>query len=100
MAKYSTQLDQPGKIAEVPHVSWWKIGNEAVAMSESPIGVIVDPERVVQKGNIQYTDNNFGYGDSVQFMNNPAHEQTEPDGTLWSTATAIQFTSRTSFKQW
>lgn len=28
------------KVSEVPHVSWWKVGEDAVAMTETPIGTV------------------------------------------------------------
>lgn len=54
---------------------------------------MVDPETVTQKGEVQYDDNNFGIPKDDQnyiLTNNPAHEHTEPDGTLWSTVSAIK----------
>ncbi|XP_076117851.1 carotenoid isomerooxygenase-like [Mytilus galloprovincialis] len=91
---------QSNKIVEVPHVSWWQIGNQAIAMTEMPVGVVINPVKVEHNGYISYKDNNFGYGKSVQLTNNPAHEHTEADGTLWSTVTAVRFTSQTHLNIW
>lgn len=88
------------KIAGVPHVSWWKIGNHAIAMSEAPEGVVIDPHMVEQRGAVKYLDKNLGYSSDVTFTNNPAHEQTERDGTLWSTVAVVKFFSRTRLNIW
>lgn len=95
--KWKDALANNSKVNEVPHVSWWQIGNEAVAMTESPIGVIIDPNSVTQKGWIQYRDRNLGFPDTPDygFINNPAHEHTEPDGTLWSCVGLTHFVSQT-----
>ena len=60
-------------------MSWWTIGNHAIAMSESPDGVVIDPNMVEQKGAVKYLDKNLGYGNDVTFTNNLAHEHTEKD---------------------
>lgn len=98
--KWNKFIENSTKVDEVPHVSWWQIGNQAIAMTEMPVGVVIDPHRVEQKGRVSYLDNNFGYGNDVMFTNNPAHEQTEKDGTLWSAVTAMRFVSRTHMKIW
>ncbi|WAR11686.1 NINAB-like protein [Mya arenaria] len=84
---WRANFSSTSKVPEVPHVSWWQVGNQAIAMSETPIGVVVDPNSLQQHGNAQYTDQNMGFPDTPAhgFTNNPAHEHTEPDGTLWST---------------
>lgn len=68
-----------------------------------PLGVVIDPESLSQKGYIQYDDDNFGIprdNPQYQLTNNPAHEHTEPDGTLWSTVAAVKFENRTQLKIW
>lgn len=35
---WRANMSDNSKVPEVPHVSWWQIGNEAIAMSETPIG--------------------------------------------------------------
>ncbi|XP_053406723.1 carotenoid isomerooxygenase-like [Mercenaria mercenaria] len=98
--KWEANLSDTSKVAQVPSVSWWQIGNEAVAMTEIPIGVIIDTHGVSQKGWIQYKDNNMGIPDTPQygFTNNPAHEHTESDGTLWSALVVTNFVSKTRLK--
>lgn len=100
--KWSGNLSLGSKVTEVPHVSWWLIDNQAIAMSETPVGVVIDPHNVVQKGNIQYDDDNLGVPNTEQYLfsNNPAHEQTEPDGTLWSTVSVVKFETQTHLKIW
>ena len=39
--KWAANISDTSKVTDVPHVSWWQIGNEAVAMSEGPIGIII-----------------------------------------------------------
>ncbi|XP_045174041.2 carotenoid isomerooxygenase-like [Mercenaria mercenaria] len=97
---WSANISDSSKVQDVPHVSWWQIGNEAIAMSETPIGVVVDPNEVAQKGYIHYNDDSFGTSGDQRYSvtNNPAHEQTEPDGTLWSAASVLEFTSHTNMK--
>jgi hypothetical protein len=41
-------------------VSWWTIGNHAIAMSESPDGIVIDPNIVEQKGAVKYLATNLG----------------------------------------
>lgn len=98
--RWAANLSDSSKVDQVPHVSWWQIGNEAVAMTEMPIGVIIDPNSVAQKGRIQYRDHNLGIPDTPAygFTNNPAHEHTEPDGTLWSTVAVTHFVSQTEIE--
>ncbi|XP_045188570.2 carotenoid isomerooxygenase-like isoform X2 [Mercenaria mercenaria] len=98
--KWESNLSDTSKVAQVPSVSWWQIGNEAIAMTEKPVGVIIDTHCVSQKGWIQYKDNNMGIPDTPQyyFTNNPAHAHTEPDGTLWSASIAVNFVSGTRLK--
>ena len=100
MHKWDAFVTNSTKTVGVPHVSWWKIGNHAIAMSESPDGVVIDPNTVEQKGAVKYLDKNLGYGKDVTFTNNPAHEHTERDGTLWSTVAAVRFVSRTRLNIW
>lgn len=100
MHKWDAFATNSSKLAGVPQVSWWKIGNHAIAMSESPDGVVIDPNTVEQKGTVKYLDKNLGYGSDVTFTNNPAHEHTERDGTLWSTVAAVRFISRTRLNIW
>ena len=100
MHKWKTFRKNSNKIGGVPHVSWWKIGNHAIAMSESPTGVVIYPNMVEQKGTVKYLDTNLGYGSDVTFANNPAHEHTERDGTLWSTVAVVRFVSRTRLNIW
>lgn len=49
---------------------------------------------------MQYDDDNLGVPDTRQFLfsNNPAHEQTEPDGTLWSTVGVVKFETQSYLK--
>jgi hypothetical protein len=63
-------------------------------------GVIIDPNDVTQKGSIQYDDNNLGVPDTNQYLfsNNPAHAQTEADGTLWSTVSVVKFETQSHLK--
>jgi hypothetical protein len=49
MYKWKTFRKNSTKTVGVPHVSWWKIRNHAIAMSESPDGVVIDPNMVEQK---------------------------------------------------
>ncbi|XP_045181134.1 carotenoid isomerooxygenase-like [Mercenaria mercenaria] len=99
---WSANLSDNSKLEKVHHVSWWQIGDDVIAMSEFPIGVIIDPDEVAHKGYIQYNDDNLGVPNSMQYFtnNNPAHEHTEPDGTLWSAVAVIKFETRTLLKSW
>ena len=38
MDKWQDAIYQSGKVAQVPHVSWWQIGGLPLAMTETPIG--------------------------------------------------------------
>ena len=60
----------------------------------------MDNVNVAHKGWIKYNDDNLGIPDKPEhgFVNTPAHEQVEPDGTLWSTLVIFQFVSRTRLK--
>ena len=62
--------------------------------------MIIDPTDVTVKGYMQYDDDNLGVPDTRQFLfsNNPAHEQTEPDGTLWSTVGVVKFETQSYLK--
>lgn len=97
---WSANMSDNSKVQDVPHVSWWQIGNEAIAMSEGPFGVIVDPNAVEHNGYIKYNDDFFGTSGAQRFQitNNPAHEQTERDGTLWSAISIMEFVSQTQMK--
>ena len=69
----------------------------------SLLGVVVDPETMTQKGYVKYDDDNLGIprnNPQYQLTNNPAHEHTETDGTLWSTVTAVKFNSQTALSLW
>ncbi|KAL4220089.1 Retinoid isomerohydrolase [Mactra antiquata] len=100
--KWNANMSSQNKVLEVPHVSWWQIGDKAVAMTETPIGVVIDTDNMVQKGYVPYNDNNLNVPDTPQYMmtNNPAHEQTEPDGTLWSTIAVQKWETPSYLKQW
>lgn len=68
-----------------------------------PAGVVIDPESLSHKGYIQYDDDNFGIprdNPEYKIIQTPAHEQTEPDGTLWSTVAALKFETQTQLKIW
>lgn len=39
--QWEGNITHSGKVAEVPHVSWWTVGNDAIAMTEMPIGTLV-----------------------------------------------------------
>ncbi|XP_053387890.1 carotenoid isomerooxygenase-like [Mercenaria mercenaria] len=98
--KWNGNMSSHSKVSEIPNVSWWLVDNQAIAMTEQPIGVIIDPHDVVQKGYMQYDDDNLGVPDTQQYLfsNNPAHEQTEPDGTLWSTVSVVKFETPSHLK--
>ncbi|XP_060584886.1 carotenoid isomerooxygenase-like isoform X2 [Ruditapes philippinarum] len=98
--KWEAEMSNKSRVSSVPDVSWWQIGNQAVAMTEIPIGVIIDNGDVSQKGWIKYNDDHLGIPDTPEygFTNNPAHEQTEQDGTLWSTLVVTHFVSQTHLK--
>ena len=66
MHKWKTLRKNSNKIDGVPHASWWEIGNHAIAMSESPTGVVIDPSMVEQKGIVKYLDKNLGYSNDVR----------------------------------
>ena len=36
--KWAAKMSDKSKMSAVPHVSWWQIGDQAVAMREGPIG--------------------------------------------------------------
>ena len=88
------------KVVEVPNVSWWKVGNQVIAMTETPVGVVVNPDSVTHKGYIDYKDDNLGFDKKVMFSNNPAHEHTEKDGTVWSVFSALDMGSMPNLKIW
>ncbi|XP_060575784.1 carotenoid isomerooxygenase-like [Ruditapes philippinarum] len=98
--KWFGNMSAKNKVSKIPNVSWWLVGNQAIAMSGQPIGVIIDPNDVTQKGYIQYDDNNLGVPDTTQYLfsNNPAHAQTEADGTLWSTVSVVKFETQSHLK--
>lgn len=95
---WSANMSDHSKVTEVPHVSWWMIGDDVIAMTEVPPGVVIDQHSVEQKGYVQFTDSNMGLPEGTSFTNNPAHEHTESDGSLWSSAVSVSFTSKTALK--
>lgn len=36
--RWAANISSSAKVTYVPHVSWWKIGGETLAMTENPIG--------------------------------------------------------------
>ena len=52
---------------------------------------------MTQQGYVRYKDDWFGYPvkEGWQFVNNPVHEHTDRDGTVWSTVGVSKFTNRT-----
>ena len=53
------------------------------------IGALVDVHTVDNLGWFEYGDKDLGY-ENVRFEDNPAHEHTEPDGTVWSTTAVLR----------
>lgn len=98
--KWHSKIADRQKVSQVPHIGWWKVGNDAVAMTENPLGVIVDTGDVTQKGSINYKDTNIRIPETPQhgYVNNPAHEEMEQDGTLWSALVVSHFVSKTRLK--
>jgi len=41
MDQWATNISESGKVERITSVSWWMVGDEAVAMSEGPIGRFV-----------------------------------------------------------
>ncbi|KAH3873821.1 carotenoid isomerooxygenase-like isoform X2 [Dreissena polymorpha] len=95
---WDPNITRSSKVVQVPHVSWWQVGDIPLAMSEGPLGVAIDTETMQQKGWIQYADDNFPMTQEYMYTNNPAHEHTEADGTLWSTVVVIRWLSASAMQ--
>ena len=70
----------------MPHVSWWQIGNDVLAMSEYPKGFKVDPHNAKavspkNQGEVDFTTNFPSGGWEL----NPAHQVVDEELGLIST---------------
>ena len=63
-------------------------------------GADIDIHNVKVTGMYPYKDDNFGYGYGHIFIDNPAHEHQEPDGTLWSNTIVVKPLGEDQFEQW
>ena len=79
-------MHKPGKPSMIPNVAWWKVGKEALAMSEWPTGDMIDVHNIKDLGGYEYNDNNFNQ--TWGSAHSPSHEQYEdwndPYGKIWS----------------
>ena len=53
--------------------------------------VDVNADDVTATGYHSFEDDRFDLDEDYRFINNPAHEQVERDGTVWSSTLAIQY---------
>ena len=84
--KESDNMNKEGKPGMVPNVAWWKVGKEALAITEWPGGDMIDVHNIKDLGHYVFSDDNFGQDWNQKHM--PSHEQYEdyhdPDGKIWS----------------
>merc|ERR1711963_201215 len=77
---------KPGKSSMVPNVAWWRVGKEALAVTEWPGGHMIDVHNIKDLGSYSYSDDNFNQTWGQKHA--PSHEQYEdwndPDGKIWS----------------
>jgi len=93
--EYFNDWNENGTFGEhtgsVPAVSWWKVGNDVLGMSEWPSGVIVDPHTMEQIKHYEYKDNDF-LGEGFGSQHSAAHEQYDADGSrVWSSAAVHKY---------
>jgi len=90
MEKEHDNMNKPGKTGVVPAVSWWKAGDQVIAMSEWPSGHAVDVHKMVDIGGYEYKEEDDflgGFGN----QHSPAHEQYGDDGKIWSSAAVHKY---------
>ena len=71
---YHDAMGSPDHTGAVPAVSWWKVGDDVLGMSEWPSGRIIDPHTMEQVGGFPYSDTDFleGFGSLHRSSMSPA----------------------------
>ena len=80
-------MNNPYKPSNTPAVSWWRLGNKVLGMSEHIAGAQVDVHNAKYLADFRINTTAFNGWKPIHM---PAHEQYGPDGTLYNVVAMVK----------